>query len=220
MPEFKPLQQSFRVHFAEALDYIDRASACPCYHRWLELAREYQARVRVPTAHGISPPATACLSAVQIEALQRFIDAVNHLLDYDFSSIKALLFPGIWKFGVGRRLIGHDLVVYQLLRAPKGRLTPLVVELAEAVGPRELGENVQQAVTLSRDILFGHPERHGREFVFETLRRLVTAKVLPVNTTELAADVVFGFIHRYHRWLGIKLHFKNYRLKAGRILGD
>ena len=203
MPEFKAGQQSFRIHFTEPLDYIDKTAECPCYHRWLELAREYQARVRVPAAIRIPRPAMPCLRAVHIEALQRFIDVVNQLLDHDFSIVKALLFPGIWKFGVGCRLIGHDLVLYQLLRVAKGRLVPLIVELPEDIKPLQLGENVQRATTLSRDGFFRDPERHGREFVFEMLRQLVTAKALPVNTAELAADVVFGFIHRYHRWLEI-----------------
>jgi hypothetical protein len=210
MPEFKAGQKSFTIHFAEALDYIDRTPECPCYHRWLELARDYQTRVRVPTANAIPKPTMACLSADHVEALQRFIDVVNQLIDHDFSIVKALLFPGIWKFGVGCRLVGHDLVLYQLLRAPKGRLTPLVIELPETVKPLELGKNVESAVTLPRDDFFSDPERHARKFVFTRLRQLVSAKALPVNTAALAADVVFGFIHRYHRWLEINPHRDEY----------
>jgi hypothetical protein len=152
-----------------------------------------------------------------MEVLQRFIDTVNTLLDRDFTTVKALLFPGIWKFGVGCRLIGQDLVLYQLLRVPSGRPAPLIVELPESVTMQKLGDNVQTATVMSRDAFFGDPEQHGRKFVLEMLRHLVRAKALPLHGAEVAADVVFGFIRRYHRWLEIKPDRDNYRLGELRL---
>ena len=65
---------------------------------------------------------------------------------------------------------------------------------------------------MSREAFFGDPEQHGRKFVFDMLRHLVRAKALPLHGAEMAADVVFGFIRRYHRWLEIKPDRDNYRL--------
>src|ERR1035437_7071769 len=53
MPGYKADQHTFTVHFTDADDYIDTTPACPCYHRWLELAREYQGRVQLPAADRI-----------------------------------------------------------------------------------------------------------------------------------------------------------------------
>lgn len=198
MPGYKADQHTFTLHFTDS-DFIDTTGACPCYHQWLELAREYQTRIQLPAADRIPPLSVARLTTIQFEALQQFIDTLNTLLDHDFATVKALLFPGVWKFAVGCRLIDPGQVLYQLLRVPSGRPAPLIVELPESVRPLELGDSVQTTIVMSRDPFFRDPKHHGRQFVFEMLRRLVKAKALPLYGKEMAADVLLGFISRYHR---------------------
>ena len=217
MPDYKANQHTFTVHFTDAVDYIDTTSTCPCYHRWLRLAQEYQERVRLSPTDRIQPPSVASLTPTQVDALQRFIDSVNELLDRDFIVVKTLLFPGIWKFGVGCRLMSQDLVLYQLLRIPRGRPAPLVVELSESVTLQKRGLDIETTTVMSRESFFGDPSHHGREFVFRMLRHLVRAKALPLYGAGMAADVVFGFVRRYHRWLEINPHRDQYQLDELRL---
>src|SRR5262249_48250261 len=46
MVGYRANQKTFTVHFTPAVDAIDHAESCPCYHRWLELAKEFRERIR------------------------------------------------------------------------------------------------------------------------------------------------------------------------------
>lgn len=215
-PGYKRNQQSFTVRFADSFDSIDKATSCPCYHRWLELTREYQRRIsRYPLldARVSSGDTLASLTPQHREALQRYVDTVNHLLDNDFKTIKKLLFPTIWKFGVGCRLLGAETVLYQISAIPLGQPDPLVVGLPEDVTLKMLGPNVQTAGTQDQKEFFASPELNGQQFVFRLVRGLWRAKEFPVHGVEMAADVVLTFLRRYSRWLDIDPNIDEYRVE-------
>ena len=197
-------------------DAIDRTESCPCYHRWLELVREYQERIhryRLLAPDSSQRGTAAALTRPQWDALQRYLDTLNRLLDDDFIVVKKLLFPGVWKFGVGCRLIDQEHVLYQLSSIPRGEPAPLIFGLPDSVTPRTLGRNVQTSVTQPQERFFSAPERCAREYVLGFVRDLWRAKAFPVHGVEMAADVVLGFVQRYYRWLEIPPDSDEYRME-------
>jgi hypothetical protein len=216
MPGYQGTQETFTVHFTGALDAIDRTASCPCYHRWLELVREYQERIqRYPL---LAPDSTqrgrvTSLTRQHWEALQHYVDTLNRLLDDDLIVVKKLLFPAVWKFGVGCRLIDQELVLYQLSSIPRGEPGPLIFELPAGITPTTLERNVQTSVVQARQKFFTAPEQCAREHVLGFVRDLWRAKAFPVHGLEMAADVVLGFVQRYHRWLEIPPDSDEYRLE-------
>ena len=216
MPGYQATQQTFTVHFTGAVDAIDRTESCPCYHRWLELVREFQERVhRYPLLDPDSSRqgAAAPLTRLHWDALQRYVDTLNRLLDDDFIVVKKLLFPGVWKFGVGCRLIDREHVLYQLLSISKGEPAPLIFQLPDHVTPSNLGQNVRTSITRGQQEFFGAPEQCAQEYVTGFVRDFWRARAFPVHGVEMAADVVLGFVQRYHRWLELPPDNDEYRVE-------
>ena len=216
MPGYNSSQRSFTVHFTDAVDAVDTINSCPCYRRWLELTSEYQERIqRYPlfeadAGQGVT---LASLTPQRLDALQRYVDTINHLLDDDFVTVKRFLFPRVWKFGVGCRLIDQETVLCQISGVPMGKPAPLVVGLPESVTFRSLGQNVHTLILQPQKEFFGFPERNGRDFVFRFVQDLVRAKAFPVYGMEMAVDVLLGFVKRYHRWLELTPDMDEYQVE-------
>jgi hypothetical protein len=216
MPGYHGTQQTFTAHFTEVLDVIDRSESCPCYHRWLELVKEYQERIdryRLLAPDSRQRGTAASLTRSHWDALQRYVDTLNRLLDDDFVVVKKLLFPGVWKFGVGCRLIDQEYVLYQLTSIRRGEAAALIFELPDSVTPSTLGLSVQTSVTQARETFFNAPEKCAREYVLGFVQDLWRAKAFPVCGVEMAADVVLGFVQRYPRWLDISPDRDEYRME-------
>ena len=199
-------QQTFTVHFDEALDLINRSDSCPCYHRWLEITEEYKERIRryrLIAPEGGQQRTAVSLGQPHWEAVQRYADTLNRLLDYDFKVVKSLLFPGVWKFGVGCRIIGQDSVLCQLSSIPKGEPAPVIFQLPDEVTPTSFGRNVHTSIVQGRQKFLAGPEQCARDYVFDFVRKLWHAQGLPVYGAEMAADVVLDFVRQYHRWLDL-----------------
>lgn len=206
MPGYDGSQRTFTVHFTEALEAIERGVSCPCYHQWLELVQDYQDRIhrypllvpnsgRVRTAQSLTPG--------DCEALQLYVDTLNRLLDDDFSIVKKLLFPGVWKFGVACRFVDPDYLLYQLSSIPKGVIAPIISELPDSVTFKDFGKNVETTVVQARQAFLRAPAECARDYVLGLVRDQWRARAFHVCGVEMAADVVLGFVERYHRWLEI-----------------
>ena len=217
MPGYNKEHQTFTIHFTEALDAIDRTESCPCYHRWLELSTEYRVRIQqypVLARDANQGWAPGSLSASEWDALQRFVDTLNRLLDDDFNVVKKLLFPGVWKFGVGCRIIDEIHVLYQLSSIPKGEPgAPVIFELPSSVTLNSLGRNVQTSVAMGRERFFGDPVQCAREYVLGFVGDLWRARAFPVQGPDMAADVVLGFVDRYRRWLELPSDQDEYQIE-------
>ena len=223
MPGYHSSQKTFTIHLTRALDAINRTESCPCYHRWLEMVREYKERLhRYPLVAPVSSQRGTSASLVRPhwDALQRYVDALNRLLDDDFVVVKRLLFPGVWKFGVGCRLIDQEHLLYQLSSIPRGEPAPLVFELPDSVTPRSFGRNVHTTIVQPRQKFLSAPEQCAREYVLGFVKDLWRAKAFPVHGVEMAADVVLGFVQRYPRWLDIPPDRDEYLMEdLGRAFG-
>lgn len=204
MAGYDGAQQTFTVHFDDALDVINRSDSCSCYHRWSELTEEYRERIQwypliVPEPG--QKRRVVSLGRTHWEAVQRYADALNGLLDDDFKVVKKLLFPGVWKFGVGTRIIGNEYVLCQLSSIPRGEPAPVIFQLPDEVTPRSFGRNVHTSIVQGRHKFLAGPEQCAREYVFGFVRDLWRAQGFPIFGAEMASDVVLGFVQQYHRWL-------------------
>lgn len=206
MAGYDRTQQTFTVHFDDALDQIDRGDSCPCYHRWLELTEEYQERIQ--RYRLIAPENGQQRTAVSLgrplwDGVQRYADALNRLLDDDFGVVKKLLFPGVWKLGVGCRLIGQEYILCQLSTIPKGEPAPVVFQLPDEVTPTTVRRNVHTSIVRGRKEFLRDPEQCAQEYVLGFVRDLWRAQAFPIHGPEMAADVVLGFVQQNHRWLDL-----------------
>jgi len=216
MPELKDkeTQKSFTIHFSKASDSIDQSGIYR--HKWIEIAIYYQKCIeQYPIVHselarkldleGVEP--------AERELFQRFIDTINNLLDNDFIVVKELIFPGVWKLGVG--IISSDQyhIQYQIYRIPYKEPSPLVCKLNRGIlftdqwSPNAISETITSKETLI------DPLKAGKDFVLERVRKVVEAKALPIYGHHLSVDVLFSFVDLYHPALGISPGLDHYSVQ-------
>lgn len=196
-------QQTFTVNFDDALDMINRSDSCSCYHRWSELTEEYRERIQ---RYPLIVPAPGqkrkgSLGPTHWDAVQRYADALNGLLEDHFKVVMKLLFPGVWKLGVGTGIIDDEYVLCQLSSIPRGEPAPVIFRLPDEVTPRSFDQNVHTSIVQARSKFLAGPEQCAREYVFGLVRDLWRAQAFPIFGVEMASDVVLAFVQQYHHWL-------------------
>ncbi len=216
MPELKgkEAQKSFVVHFSSESDGID--ASCIYRHKWMDIARHYQKCIdQFPMVHFelVKHSDMEEIDPVERELFQRFIDTINNLLDNDLAIVKELVFPGVWKLGVGIVSIDQHRYQYQIYRIPYGNPAPLVCKLSR--GMLFTGEWSPNAIeeTLTSKAHLADPQHAGKEFVLDKLKQVVEAKTLPVLGPHLSSDTLFSFVDRYYPVLGIIPYQDRYSLQ-------
>jgi len=209
MPEYKPGQSSFVVHFGDS-DTIDNEGRY--ISRWLGIIQDYQRRIGSFPVLSEKVANFLDLEGIpQDEVLyfQRYIDTLNRLLDVEFSSVKRVLYADVWKFGVGVISSDEKGVSYQIYKVPFGKPQPLLCKLSEGSflslegGSEEVAQNSILRIWETQ----AHrepPEIRAKEFVLEKVRQVVEAKRLSIRGEMAASDVLFSFLDRYANLLGIE----------------
>jgi hypothetical protein len=216
MPEYKnkEKQQTFTIHFSKQTDSINSTNIY--FQRWLEITQEYLERIeKYPI---LAAQFVGNLKIQEIETpdrilFQQFIDTINGLLDNDFIAVKNILFPNLWKFGVG--IISSDIahIRYQIYVIPYGELTPLVCKLEKvSFIPTKWDPNTISDTLTSREY-FVDPVEAGKKFVFEEVRKATERKGFPIYGSMVASDVLFAFVDKYSNCLGLIPDLDSYSVR-------
>jgi hypothetical protein len=130
MPEYRKDQASFTIHFDEAADCIGPDGVY--IQKWSEIIFEFRERIaRFPELQReIADKLTLkALLPKDIRFFQQYVDTINRLLDDDFLAVKKILFPDVWKLGVGIFDAGDLWVSFQIYKIPYEEPAPLVCKL-------------------------------------------------------------------------------------------
>jgi len=138
------------------------------------------------------------------ELFQKFTDTVNDLLDHHFISVKEILYPGVWKLGVGIIHADAERLFYQIYGIPYKEPAPLVCKLRGSLHQADRKKRYPFAEHLSSREFLSHPESAGTDFVTSRVERIVEDRALPVFGEMSATDVLFHFVDKYHRCLGLE----------------
>lgn len=212
MPECKENQESFTIHFSIPSDLIDQTGSY--LQRWTEIVRDYQERIAkfpILRAEVANKLILEGIEGSDRELFQRFIDTVNDFLDNHFIVIKELLFPGVWKLGVGIISSDKSHLQYQIYAIPYQEPSPLVCKLNRGLTDQR-SPNVLYEFFSSRDRL-ANPLEAGKDFVLREVRTTIEHRGLPVYGHMLAEDVLIAFVDLYHRLLGLNPDLDSYMVR-------
>lgn len=215
MPEYKSNQASSTIHFSEVSDIIDTNGIY--IRKWVEMFTEYKDRLAnspTVTAKVANQLGLEGISATDKRYFQKFIDTVNGLLDNDFITIKELLYPGIWKLGVGIISSGPTFYRYQMYKIPEDEpATPLVSKIADGSNFAEQWDPKTIMRTLSAKDFFKDPVEAARNMVYREVTEVIERKELPIYGSLLSADILIAFIDRYHRCIGVQPYGNSYSVR-------
>jgi len=204
MSEYKEGQNSFTIHFDVASDGI--VSDGVYLQKWEEIVFEFQKRItQYPKLQQeIADKLTLKnLPSADIRLFQQYIDTINQLLDDDFLAVKKILFPDVWKLGVGIFETNDLWVSFQIYKIPYEEPAPLVCKLegnafqTPSFGPFAISNHETPKENLS------DPVTSAKNFVLEKVKRVVEERLLPVHGHLTSIDIIFAFIRRYNNILDL-----------------
>ena len=215
MPEYKPNQASSTIHFSEVSDAIDSRGIY--IQKWVEIYTDYKKRLAnspTVTAEMVNQLQMTGISAADKRYFQKFIDTVNSLLDNDFITIKELLYPGIWKLGVGIVSSDPTFYRYQIYKIPEDEpAIPLVSKIKdESLFAGQWDPKVIMTASSSRDFA-RDPVEAAKNSVYRDIGEIIEQKELPIYGPLLSADILIAFIDRYYRCIGVQPYEDSYSVE-------
>ena len=204
MPEYKKDQFTFTIRFDETSDSI--TSEGFYFQKWTEIINEYQKRITdFPRVQKevTSKLTLENLAPNDIRLFQYYIDTINRLLDDDFIAIKKILFPDVWKLGVGIFDSNDKWVSFQIYQIPYEVPAPLVCKL-EGVPFHSLNSDPYAISTHgTRRENLADPETSATSFVLDNIKQVVEERLLPVHGQLTSMDILFSFVDRYYHLLNL-----------------
>lgn len=212
MPEYKPNQASSTIHFSEVSDIIDSSGIY--IRKWVEIFEDYKERVAnypTVTAKVANQLELKGISITDKKYFEKFIETANGLLDNDFITVKELLYPGIWKLGVGIVSSTPTFYRYQIYKIPEDEpATPLVSKIEEgSFFITQWDAKTIMTASSSKDF-FKDPIEAARNMVYTEVRETIERKELPIYGQLLSADILIAFVDRYYRCIGVQPYQNSY----------
>ncbi|HEY9777603.1 MAG TPA: hypothetical protein V6C81_27815 [Planktothrix sp.] len=160
------------------------------------------------------------MSPEHISAYQLYLDGINGALDGELSTVKAILYRDVWKFGVCVFETRGTYSFHRLFRIPKGNNGFLLMktdhkELGDWWGnykdarERPLGKwselFVANPLFDHRNTGFlNHPAASGRSFVYDRFKDVAKAQSFPLHGQLLCAEQLFEFVDKFGLALGLQ----------------
>lgn len=214
MPEYRSDQDSFTIHFDETSDCI--ASDGIYIQKWEEIIFEFRKRITdfPKLQREIADKLTVKnLPSKDIRLFQQYIDTINRLLDDDFLAIKKILFPDVWKLGVGVFDTSEQWVSFQIYKIPYEEPAPLVCKLegnpfhSSVRTPYAISTHGTQRGNLA------DPETSAKSFVLDKVKQVVGERLLPVHGQLTSIDILFSFVDHYYHLLAISPNQDSYNIE-------
>jgi hypothetical protein len=212
MPEYRPNQASSTVHFSEVSDTISPGGIY--IRKWAEISEDYKDRLAnapTVTAKVANQLLLEGITTTDKIYFQKFIDTVNGLLDNDFITIKELLYPGIWKLGVGIVSSNPTSYRYQIYKIPEDEpATPLVSKVEDGSSfTKQWNPKTIMKASSSREFS-RDPVEAAKNMIYTEVREVIERKELPIYGPLLSADILVAFVDRYYRCIGVQPYENSY----------
>lgn len=203
-------QQSVTVNFDPVRDRI--GEGFPYFERWLELNSLHLEAVNEYRDLWQKLSTDISLKDLPddvIDGYQRYIDTLNVGFDTEFSAVKRILFPNVWKFGVCIYEAKSPSSSHRLYRIPKGKNGLLVMKgTKQEVSDWFDGLRKAQAAPLGfhskiftvralhdsvATNFLDRPERHAEEFLYKSFYDITDNEDFPLYGEMLCRENIFEF---------------------------
>lgn len=176
------------------------------YVRWLEITSDYIQRVRDHNSLQILSANATSMAKVHSEVIgkiQTFLDELNGLLDGNYSCIKHMLFPGVWKLGFGLFRWGAEGIEYALFPIENGQNRPLICQLDPNLNIFS-DPNIGAFGYYGRNEIARNPKSAAREYVYNSFKEILTQQALLARIPYLCREYLIAYIDRYSYCLGLQ----------------
>jgi len=142
--------------------------------------------------------------------IQEFLDEINRLLDNDFKSVKEVLYPDTWKFGIAYSLFSRKNLCYSLFPIARGHNEPLIRQVNASIwsqtARRDNIDNIIHPLPFfgySGNPIWDNPIREARARACAFAQEFISARALHLNDLQLAKELIFSIMDRNHVAFGL-----------------
>lgn len=221
MPEYRPEQQTFTVHFDKQTDVI--TDSHQYIQMWKVILQQYQALfkgARILRSEILHELSLSGIPSDLVGAFQLYVDTINTGLDSEFKVLKPVLFPNVWKFGVA--LFSHDIesVTFREYAVEKCSNGPLLVQVPKGLKFERDCDTARGATSISQFSIDGlneglssktigrsdllRPDLMAKDFLYQVYRTGFQNRLFRLGGQMLCAETIFAFVDRFGLAMGLK----------------
>jgi len=157
------------------------------------------------------------LSTKALKEIHNYVDVVNYILDFEFKVVKEIVYPNVWKIGIGIIYYSGSLVRYVsypvmfnsdqiLVKETKLNKDTFFTDMTEG--------KILEVVNLdSRNKIAQIPKQYAYEQLEPTIMRVIGKTNFPINSVYIANEYITAFIDNYHAYLDFNISENEYSLK-------
>jgi len=149
---------------------------------------------------------TVSLQAYDLVSVQKFLDHLNFILDYEFKTVKESIYPNYWKIGMAVIKFEKNNVYFILYPVKYGDSKPLIMKLKKGVSynmhTEFLNDNFIMMASRSRTKFNRNPSAVAYELLNSDIAKFISETNLPLEDEFLSHEYLFGFLERYRSVFG------------------
>jgi len=200
---FSTGQASVKIDFDPAYSQITPDKKY--YSQWRTIIGDYSERVQ---KYHLLRSLSANIAALppsrssEVGKIQEFLDELNGLLDGDYSCVKRVKFPAVWKIGFGLSSWTTDTITYWLYSIDKGENKPMISS-AVTSGDMSFPDHGFYG-HYGPNELVAAPKAAARGYIYESLKEMIKHQALSIRQPLLCREYLFSYIDSHLYCLGLK----------------
>ena len=140
----------------------------------------------------------------EFKDIHRFLDRFNNRLDTYFSIVKKLQYDNCWKVGFAYGTYTKSSLSYILYPIDPAKNDLQIRKLSNELIDRLPKEHRTKSLMFQENLIYLHPEAFADNLIKEKLNKLFAEKTLPLRNLFLAREIIFSFVDKYFKYLGIE----------------
>lgn len=139
-----------------------------------------------------------------IIGIQKFLDYFNHGWDFEFNKIKSILYPSVWKFGLGYSTFTHEqatISIYPIFYSKN------IVHIKKFIDSNSLSENhfFKMYYLSDENPILQHPCQFAYDKIQNDLIQFLEKYKLDSINKTIIKEYIFAFINEFHHLMGLEL---------------
>lgn len=140
----------------------------------------------------------------EFAAAQKFLDTYNGLLDGDFSHIKPVLYPDVWKLGIALGAYEDTFLSFAIFPVPVGENDALIKKMEQPIATLRDGPAIQASTINFHNPLKESPQSLAVDQVRKDVEGVLENRALPHNDhPALASETLYAWGGDLARYLEI-----------------
>jgi len=136
--------------------------------------------------------------------VHKFLDKLNNYLDNEFSIVKKIFYPNVWKIGLAFSEYTDNRVSYFLFTINETENTSQIKKIKDPRKFRSKGETIGYYGYNHTNIIRSNPEKPIQNLLRADIENILKNRLILVSNAFLAQEFLSEFVGKYYLFLGLE----------------